>query len=106
MPLYAPICEMFPVGNPNSNSDAYSKYSLRSLALVPRQKQNRNPLSVSRKSKSPCRVVRTHLKDLQNKLGKLLVDAEDCELIARLATDQEKRKTFGRLARQLRAMAA
>ena len=28
------------------------------------------------------------------------------ELIARLATDQEKRKTFGRLARQLRAMAA
>ena len=46
------------------------------------------------------------MKDLQNKLEKLLVDAEDCELIARLATDQEKRKTFARLARQLRAMAA
>jgi hypothetical protein len=46
------------------------------------------------------------MKDLQTELEKLLVDAEDCELIARLATDKEKRETFSRLARQLLSMAA
>ena len=46
------------------------------------------------------------MKDLEAELEKLLIDAEDCELIARLATDKEKRDTFTRLARQLRSMAA
>ena len=46
------------------------------------------------------------MKDLEAELEKLLVDAEDCELIARLATDMEKRGTFARLARQLRSMAS
>ena len=46
------------------------------------------------------------MKDLKAELEKLLVNAEDCELIARLATDSEKRQTFGRIATQLREMAA
>ena len=46
------------------------------------------------------------MKDLQAELEKLLVNAEDCELIARLATDISKRETFRRIALQLRAMAA
>jgi SepF-like predicted cell division protein (DUF552 family) len=36
----------------------------------------------------------------------MLVNAEDCELIARLATEQDKRRTFSRIATQLREMAA
>ncbi len=31
---------------------------------------------------------------------------EDCELIAKLAADKEKRETFSRIAKQLRSMAA
>ena len=46
------------------------------------------------------------MKDLKAELEKLLVNAEDCELIARLATDNAKRATFGRIAVQLREMAA
>jgi SepF-like predicted cell division protein (DUF552 family) len=46
------------------------------------------------------------MKDLYAELEKLLVNAEDCELIARLATDRAKRETFGRIAKQLREMAA
>ena len=46
------------------------------------------------------------MKDLQAELEKLLVNAEDCELIARLATDVSKRETFRKIALQLRAMAA
>jgi hypothetical protein len=46
------------------------------------------------------------MKDLQAELEKLLVNAEGCELIARLATDISKRETFRRIALQLRAMAA
>jgi SepF-like predicted cell division protein (DUF552 family) len=46
------------------------------------------------------------MKDLQAELERLLVNAEDCELIARLATDISKRETFRRIAIQLRAMAA
>jgi hypothetical protein len=46
------------------------------------------------------------MKDLKAELEKLLVNAEDCDLIARLATDKEKRETFSRIARQLRGMAA
>lgn len=46
-----------------------------------------------------------HMEDLKAKLEKYLTDAEDCDLIARLATDPNKRLTFKRLAIQLRAMA-
>ncbi|TCU78839.1 hypothetical protein EDE08_101621 [Bradyrhizobium sp. R2.2-H] len=46
------------------------------------------------------------MKDLKAELEKLLVNAEDCDLIARLAADQEKRETFGRIAKQLREMAS
>jgi SepF-like predicted cell division protein (DUF552 family) len=46
------------------------------------------------------------MKDLKAELEKLLTNAEDCELIARLATDKGKRETFGRIARQLREMAS
>jgi hypothetical protein len=45
------------------------------------------------------------MKDLKSELEKLLTNAEDCELIARLATDIKKRETFGRIAGQLREMA-
>jgi hypothetical protein len=45
------------------------------------------------------------MKDLQEKLQKLLADAEDCELIAKLATDASKHATFKHLATQLRKMA-
>jgi hypothetical protein len=46
------------------------------------------------------------MKDMRAELEKLRVNAEDCELIAGLATDPAKRETFGRLAKQLREMAA
>ncbi|HXO70384.1 MAG TPA: hypothetical protein VN838_15575 [Bradyrhizobium sp.] len=46
------------------------------------------------------------MKDLKAELEKILTNAEDCELIARLATDKSKRETFGRIARQLREMAS
>jgi SepF-like predicted cell division protein (DUF552 family) len=46
------------------------------------------------------------MKDLKAELEKLLTNAEDCELIARLATDKSKRETFARIAKQLREMAA
>jgi SepF-like predicted cell division protein (DUF552 family) len=46
------------------------------------------------------------MKDLTSELEKLLVNAEDCELIARLATDRTKQETFSRIAKQLREMAA
>ena len=46
------------------------------------------------------------MKDLKAELEKLLTNAEDCTLIARLATDTNKRETFARIAKQLREMAA
>lgn len=46
------------------------------------------------------------MQDLKSRLEKLLVEAEDCDLIANLATDQVKRLTFRNLASQLRQMAA
>jgi hypothetical protein len=46
------------------------------------------------------------MKDLKAELEKLEVNAEDCELIARLATEPVKRETFKRIAKQLRDMAA
>jgi hypothetical protein len=45
------------------------------------------------------------MKDLHDELNKLLADAEDCDLIANLATDLAKRATFRRLAAQFREMA-
>jgi hypothetical protein len=45
------------------------------------------------------------MEDLQAKLEKLLLEAEDCELIATLATDIKKRVFFANLAVQLRALA-
>jgi hypothetical protein len=45
------------------------------------------------------------MKDLQAKLEKLLTEAEDCELVAKLATDSKKRELFERLARDLRRLA-
>jgi len=43
--------------------------------------------------------------DLRAKLEKLITEAEDCELIGRLATDAKKRALFEKLAVDLRAMA-
>ena len=45
------------------------------------------------------------MEDLRAKLEKLLIEAEDCDLIARLATDLNKRELFTRLATDLRGMA-
>jgi hypothetical protein len=45
------------------------------------------------------------MEDLSAKLEKLLIEAEDCDLIGRLATDPDKRELFERLAADLRAMA-
>lgn len=45
------------------------------------------------------------MEDLQARLEKLLIDAEDCALISKLATDQRKRDLFNRLAVDLRSMA-
>jgi hypothetical protein len=46
------------------------------------------------------------MNDLQDKLEQLRVDAEDCMLISRLATDPAKRDLFARLAGQLHLMVA
>ena len=45
------------------------------------------------------------MEDLHAKLEKLLLEAEDCELIAKLATDIKKRAFFAKLSVQLKAMA-
>ena len=45
------------------------------------------------------------MDDLNAKLEKLLTEAEDCDLIGRLATDRAKRELFEKLAVDLRAMA-
>jgi hypothetical protein len=45
------------------------------------------------------------MKDLLEKLEKFRVDAEDCALISKLATDPKKRDTFARLSAQLQMMA-
>ena len=45
------------------------------------------------------------MEDLNAKLEKLLIDAEDCDLIAKLATDLDKRDLFKKLASDLRTMA-
>jgi hypothetical protein len=45
------------------------------------------------------------MEDLSAKLEKLLMDAEDCDLIGRLASDPNKRELFEKLAADLRAIA-
>jgi hypothetical protein len=45
------------------------------------------------------------MEDINAKLAKFLSDAEDCDLIAKLAVDQGKRDTFRHLAQRLRQMA-
>ena len=45
------------------------------------------------------------MEDLRAKLERLATEAEDCELIGRLATDLNKRALFKKLAVDLRAMA-
>jgi hypothetical protein len=45
------------------------------------------------------------MEDLSAKLEKLLAEAEDCDLIGRLATDLHKRELFIKLAFDLRGMA-
>ena len=45
------------------------------------------------------------MDEMKAKLDRLLAEAEDCDLIGKLATDPEKRAYFAKLAGQLRAMA-
>jgi hypothetical protein len=45
------------------------------------------------------------MQDFKARLEKLLSEADDCDLIARLATDIQKHELFERLARDYRAMA-
>jgi hypothetical protein len=44
------------------------------------------------------------MHDLHAKLDKLLMEAEDCDIIGRLATDAKKRELFRKLASDLRSM--
>jgi hypothetical protein len=46
------------------------------------------------------------MQDLRETLEKLRVDAEDCALISKLATDEAKREAYAKLTEQLRQMAA
>jgi len=46
------------------------------------------------------------MKDLQAHLEKLLMEAADCEMIARLATDKMKQQLFIKLAEHYRVLAA
>ena len=45
------------------------------------------------------------MEDLSARLEKLLTEAEDCDLIGKLATDLKKRALFQKLASDLRSMA-
>jgi hypothetical protein len=45
------------------------------------------------------------MKDIRARIEKLLTDAEDCALIAKLATIPEKREAFKKLAEDYRKMA-
>ncbi|MCC8968461.1 hypothetical protein H8A95_40815 [Bradyrhizobium sp. Pear76] len=46
------------------------------------------------------------MKDMQAYLEKLRVEAEECELISKLATNQTKKDLFARLAAHHRTLAA
>ncbi|MBR0801445.1 hypothetical protein JQ615_39490 [Bradyrhizobium jicamae] len=45
------------------------------------------------------------MKDMEAHLEKLRVEAEECELISRLATDPTKKALFAKLAAHQRALA-
>jgi hypothetical protein len=45
------------------------------------------------------------MQDLTARLEKLRIEAEDCDLIGKLATDLSKRALFQKLATDLRSMA-
>jgi len=44
------------------------------------------------------------MQDLRDRLERLRVDAEDCALVSKLATDRAKREVFDRLAAQTRLL--
>ena len=46
------------------------------------------------------------MKDMQAQLEKLRVEAANCEMISRLATDRNKRELFARLAEHYKVLAA
>jgi len=46
------------------------------------------------------------MQNLRDKLDLFRVEADDCELIAKLATDPKKRAMFSHLANRFRDMAA
>ena len=46
------------------------------------------------------------MKDMLGRLAKLRSDADDCDLISKLATDPYKRQAFAKLATDYREMAA
>jgi hypothetical protein len=46
------------------------------------------------------------MTDVTNEIQKLLAEADDCELLSKLATDARKRSQNRRLAEQLRFAAA
>jgi hypothetical protein len=46
------------------------------------------------------------MQDMRAQLEKLRVDAEDCNLISKLATDVKKRELFARLAKHLMTLAS
>jgi hypothetical protein len=46
------------------------------------------------------------MNDLRHKLEKLISDAAECEMIASLASEKDKREAFRALAQQYRKMAA
>jgi hypothetical protein len=46
------------------------------------------------------------MKDMEAQLERLRLDAEDCALISRLATDPNKQELFARLAKHLATLAS
>jgi hypothetical protein len=46
------------------------------------------------------------MEDMRAHLEKLRIDAEDCALISKLATDMQKRELFARLAEHLNRLAS
>lgn len=46
------------------------------------------------------------MQDMQAKLEKLLIEAENCALISKLATDKVKQELFARLADHLNGLAS
>jgi hypothetical protein len=49
---------------------------------------------------------KTTMEDMKAHLEKLRIDAEDCTLISKLATDMQKRELFARLAEHLGVLAS